>query len=157
MRFLGQRADVPRLMAAADIFCQPDIGPEPFGIVFIEALYAGLPVVTSAFGGAVEIVDETCGILTAPGDTAAVATAVRSLIQDPSRRQPGCGGLSPGGVALRPGPSTKRGREAPAVGGRWGVKRLLKRTLLAVAPEWTTGLLSARAGPTVIVWCGSGD
>ena len=87
VRFLGQRADVPRLMAAADVFCQPNIGPEPFGIVFVEALYAGLPVVTSAFGGATEIVDETCGVLTTPGDAEAVAAALRSLIQDPSRRR----------------------------------------------------------------------
>ena len=42
VRFLGQRADVSRLMAAADVFCQPNTGPEPFGIVFVEALYAGL-------------------------------------------------------------------------------------------------------------------
>ncbi|MBV8232582.1 MAG: glycosyltransferase family 4 protein [Planctomycetaceae bacterium] len=87
VRFLGQRADVPRLMAAADVFCQPNTGPEPFGIVFVEALYAGLPVVTSGFGGAVEIVDGTCGVLTAPADTAAVAAALRELIRDPSRRR----------------------------------------------------------------------
>ena len=60
VRFLGQRSDVPRLMAAADVFCQPNAGPEPFGVVFVEALYAGLPVVTSAFGGAVEVVERPC-------------------------------------------------------------------------------------------------
>jgi glycosyltransferase involved in cell wall biosynthesis len=49
VRFVGQRSDVPRLLAAADIFCQPNSGPEPFGIVFVEALYAGLPVVASDF------------------------------------------------------------------------------------------------------------
>ncbi len=95
VRFLGQRSDVSRLMAAADVFCQPNIGPEPFGIVFVEALYAGLPVVTSAFGGAVEIVDPTCGVLTAPGDAEAVAAALRGLIQDPSRRQ-ALGAAGPG-------------------------------------------------------------
>ena len=87
VRFLGQRTDVPRLMAAADVFCQPNTGPEPFGIVLVEALYAGLPVVTSGFGGAAEIVDQTCGVLTTPGDPEAVAAALGSLIQDPSRRQ----------------------------------------------------------------------
>jgi glycosyltransferase involved in cell wall biosynthesis len=86
VRFLGQRADVRRLMAAADVFCQPNSGPEPFGIVLVEALYAGLPVVTSGFGGAAEIVDQTCGVLTAPGDPEAVAAALRSLIHDPSKR-----------------------------------------------------------------------
>jgi glycosyltransferase involved in cell wall biosynthesis len=87
VRFLGQRADVSRLMAAADVFCQPNIDPEPFGIVFVEALYAGLPVVTSGFGGAAEIVDHTCGVLTKPGDAAGVAAALRSLIQDAAKRK----------------------------------------------------------------------
>ena len=83
VRFLGERADVPRLMAAADVFCQPNTGPEPFGIVFVEALYAGLPVVTSGFGGATEILDKTCGVLTTPGDAEAVAAALRGLIPGP--------------------------------------------------------------------------
>ncbi len=87
VRFLGQRTDVPRLMAAADIYCQPNTGPEPFGIVFVEALYAGLPVVTSNFGGGAEIVDETCGILTAPGDPACIARALEKLIRDKALRR----------------------------------------------------------------------
>jgi glycosyltransferase involved in cell wall biosynthesis len=87
VRFLGQRSDVPRLMAAADVFCQPNAGPEPFGVAFVEALYAGLPVVTAAFGGAVEVVDESCGVLTPPGDAAAVADALKELIRDPHRRR----------------------------------------------------------------------
>jgi len=86
VRFLGQRSDVSRLMAAADVYCQPNRGPESFGITYIEALYAGLPVVTSGFGGAAEIVDETCGVLTPPGDALAVAAALRDLIQHPNRR-----------------------------------------------------------------------
>ena len=87
LRILGQRQDVPRLMAAADVFCQPNTGPEPFGIVLVEALYAGLPVVTSGFGGAAEIVDQTCGVLTNPGDPQSVAAALRGLIEDESRRR----------------------------------------------------------------------
>ena len=74
-------------MAAADVFCQPNTGPEPFGMVLVEAFYAGLPVVTSGFGGAAEIVDQTCGVLTKPGDAEAVAAALRGLIEDPSRRR----------------------------------------------------------------------
>lgn len=87
IQFLGQRSDVPKLLAAADVFCQPNTGPEPFGIVFVEALYAGLPVVTSAFGGPIEIVDTSCSILTPPGDVAAVSGALRGLIQDPVARR----------------------------------------------------------------------
>jgi glycosyltransferase involved in cell wall biosynthesis len=84
--FVGQRRDVPRLLAAADIHCQPNTGPEPFGIAFVEALAAGLPVVTTALGGALEIVDETCGILVPPRDPAALAGALRALIGNPSLR-----------------------------------------------------------------------
>jgi glycosyltransferase involved in cell wall biosynthesis len=87
VRFLGQRSDVPRLLAAADVFCQPNTGPEGFGIAFVEALYAGLPVVTTAIGGAPEVVEETCGVLVPPGDAQALADVLRGLIEDPGRRR----------------------------------------------------------------------
>ncbi|MBF6559872.1 MAG: glycosyltransferase [Candidatus Binataceae bacterium] len=86
VRFLGQRTDVARLLGAADVHCQPNAGAEPFGIVFIEALGAGLPVVSVALGGALEIIDESCGILVAPGATAALAEALRRLIIDGAER-----------------------------------------------------------------------
>lgn len=80
IRFLGQRDDVRSLMAAADIFCQPNTAPEPFGIVFVEALWAGLPVVATSFGGAREIVNESCGCLATPGDASGLAHLLRHLI-----------------------------------------------------------------------------
>src|ERR1700722_13568375 len=83
VRFLGQRSDVPSLLAAADIFCQPNLGAEPFGIVFIEALAAGLPVVTTRMGGPMETISETCGALAPPGNVEAIATALARLIDDP--------------------------------------------------------------------------
>jgi glycosyltransferase involved in cell wall biosynthesis len=86
VRFLGQRSDVPKLLAAADIHCQPNLGPEPFGIAFIEAMYAGLPIVTTGIGGALEIVTEACGILVPPNDPAALADILAGLLADPSRR-----------------------------------------------------------------------
>jgi glycosyltransferase involved in cell wall biosynthesis len=86
IRFLGQRTDVQSLMAAADVYCQPNIGPESFGLAFVEALHAGLPVVTSGFGGAREIVDESCGVLIPPGDVSALAAALSGLIRAPERR-----------------------------------------------------------------------
>lgn len=87
IRFLGQRSDVAQLLAGADVFCQPNQGPEPFGIVFVEALWAGLPVVTTAMGGAVEIVNESCGLLTEPNSPASLAAALDSLIQSPGLRK----------------------------------------------------------------------
>ena len=82
VRFLGERRDVPALLNAADIYCQPNRLPEAFGLSLVEALHAGLPVVTSGIGGACEIVDPTCGLLTPPEDVAALSAALRSLIAD---------------------------------------------------------------------------
>jgi glycosyltransferase involved in cell wall biosynthesis len=84
--FLGQHSHVPFLLAAADIHCQPNTGPEPFGIAFIEALYANLPVVTTAMGGAMEIVDDTCGRLVAPDDINALTEVLAHLITNPGER-----------------------------------------------------------------------
>jgi glycosyltransferase involved in cell wall biosynthesis len=86
VRFLGQRSDVPQLLAGADIFCQPNQGPEPFGIVFVEALWAGRPVVTTAMGGALEIVDESCGFLAEPDSPDSLAAAFGRLIDSPDLR-----------------------------------------------------------------------
>ena len=86
IRFLGQRSDVPQLLAAADIHCQPNMGPEPFGVAFIQALYAGLPVVTTAMGGGKEIVDDSCGYLVPPDDVNALSEALGSLIANPDLR-----------------------------------------------------------------------
>jgi glycosyltransferase involved in cell wall biosynthesis len=83
------------LLVAADIHCQPNTGPEPFGIAFVEALYAGLPVVTTAMGGGLEIVDESCGKLVAPDDANALSQVLRSLITNPGERT----ALATGGLA----------------------------------------------------------
>lgn len=86
VRFLGERADVPRLMAAADVLCQPNLSPDAFGIAFVEGMYAALPVVTSALGGALEAVDSTTGILVAPGRVDALTEALRELAGRPELR-----------------------------------------------------------------------
>ena len=95
VRFLNERSDVPRVLRAADIYCQPNLQPEPFGIALVEALSAALPVVTTSMGGAKEIVDATCGMLVCPGDAAEVAGALRRLIEDAHLRR----GLGKGGPA----------------------------------------------------------
>ncbi len=87
VKFLGQRTDVQNLLQAADIHCQPNLGPEPFGISFIEALYAGLPVVTTNMGGGAEIIDSTCGILTEPNNVAELSKSLRALINNQSQRK----------------------------------------------------------------------
>ena len=92
IRFLGERRDVPELLAAADVFCQPNVGPEPFGIVFIEALAAGLPVIATRMGGAIEIVDESCGLLVVPTAVALAGALGRLLEDDVLRRTLGAAG-----------------------------------------------------------------
>lgn len=86
--FLG-RLDRPELIAAyrdADIFVWPAVN-EPFGLVFLEAQAAALPVVGGFSRGVPEIVrDGETGLLTDPTDAAAFARAITSLMTDPDRR-----------------------------------------------------------------------
>jgi len=86
VRWLGTRHDVPAVLAAADIYCQPNTHPETFGVTFIEAMAAGLPVVTSAIGGGLELVDDSCGCLVAPGDVDQLALVLSRLATDPAER-----------------------------------------------------------------------
>jgi glycosyltransferase involved in cell wall biosynthesis len=79
--FLGERRDVPALMTACDVLCQINESPEPFGIVFAEALLSGCPVVTADVGGAREIVSETCGRLVRSDDLDGVASVLRTIVE----------------------------------------------------------------------------
>lgn len=87
VRFLGERDDVWQVLSAADIFCQPNVRPDAFGLSLVEALSAGLPVVTSAMGGAMEIVDGTCGVLVDDPSPGAFAKTLETLFLDSSRRR----------------------------------------------------------------------
>lgn len=84
--FIGHRDDMPLVLRACDIYCQPNESPEPFGMVFVEALYAGKPVVATSLGGALEIVTDECGILCSP-EPAPLRDALLRLIADPSLRE----------------------------------------------------------------------
>lgn len=86
VRFVGERADVGKLMGAADIYCQPNMGPDGFGITFIEALSAGLPIVTTELGAAKEIVDASCGVVVPAHNVQTLAETLRCLVEDPRLR-----------------------------------------------------------------------
>lgn len=86
VRFLGERSDVPHLMAAADVFCQPNRQTEGFSMVFREALISGLPLVTTDVGSARELIDDRSGILVPPGDRPALVRALERLLRDKMER-----------------------------------------------------------------------
>lgn len=86
--FLGQREDIPQVLAAADVVVHAAVQPEPFGRVLAEAMAAGTPVVASACGGIPEIVaDGETGVLVPPRDPGAIAEALVALLGDSGRRR----------------------------------------------------------------------
>ncbi|MFI0235123.1 glycosyltransferase [Streptomyces sp. NPDC016845] len=89
VRFTGgvPSADVPSLLRAADVVvCPGDY--EPFGIVPLEAMACGRPVVASAVGGQLDTVaDPATGRLVPPRDPQALARAVAELLADPVTRE----------------------------------------------------------------------
>lgn len=85
-QLLGYRDDVPELLAASDVFVLASDG-EALGLVLLEAMAAGCPVIATAAGGATEVVPSTAGSLVPPKDPHALAAAIVSLIRDPQRRR----------------------------------------------------------------------
>ena len=79
VRFTGQRADVPALLAAADVFVLPSVW-EGQPLILQEALRAGVPVVAARAGGIPELAGENAAILVPPGDAQALADAVRAVL-----------------------------------------------------------------------------
>ncbi|MCS6976316.1 MAG: glycosyltransferase family 4 protein [Gemmatales bacterium] len=125
LRWLGHRNDVPNLLASADMLCQPNRLPDSFGIAFVEALYAGVPVVTAALGGALEIVDESCGRLVPPDDAEALAETLRRLIEDGElRRQLGANGPARAESLCNPQWQMQRLKEALAASVMQQVARI---------------------------------
>jgi glycosyltransferase involved in cell wall biosynthesis len=85
LEFLGHRDDVPAVLASADAFVLPSRS-EAFPNSAIEAMAAELPVVASAVGGLLDLIDHgRTGLLVPPTDPEALAAALRSLIEDPAR------------------------------------------------------------------------
>ena len=90
VRFLGHvpSADLARWYATGDIFVSPASGNESFGIVLLEAMACGRPVVASDIPGYHSVVvPDVNGLMFPPGDRAALARALATLVDDPERRQ----------------------------------------------------------------------
>jgi glycosyltransferase involved in cell wall biosynthesis len=86
VRFLGRRADIEGIMAAADVYVMPS-HLEPFGLVFCEAMAMARPVVATGNGGTVEVVEHgRTGLLSPPGDVDALVANLKRVLCDPTER-----------------------------------------------------------------------
>jgi glycosyltransferase involved in cell wall biosynthesis len=79
---------LPAIYASIDVGVFPSIADEAFGITIAEAMSCGKPVIASHIGGIPEVVgnEGSAGLLVAPADDKALATAMRQLADNPSRR-----------------------------------------------------------------------
>ena len=89
VEFLGRVSDTDkaRYFASADIFCAPNTGQESFGIVLLEAMAAGVPIVASDIHGFKNVVQRNVqALLVEPKNPRALAAALYALARDPELR-----------------------------------------------------------------------
>ena len=89
VEFLGRVSDDDkvRYFASADIFCAPNTGQESFGIVLLEAMAAGVPIVASDIHGFKNVMQRNVqGLLVEPRNPRALAAALYALARDPDLR-----------------------------------------------------------------------
>lgn len=86
VRFVGRvsEAEKRRHLAAAAIYCAPNLGGESFGIVVAEAMASGCAVVASALPAFVRVAGDAA-VYAAPGDAPGIAAAINDLIDEPDR------------------------------------------------------------------------
>ncbi len=99
IEWLGRIGDAERdrRMVGADLFCAPSLGGESFGIILLEAMGAGTPVLASAIPGYSKVAtsaapdgsvpDEPAALLVPPGDPVALAAAISDLLEDSGARE----------------------------------------------------------------------
>jgi phosphatidylinositol alpha-mannosyltransferase len=79
--------ELPRWYASAHVVVSPALKNESFGIVLLEAMAAGKPIVASDIPGYHAVIaSEEDGVLVPPGDARALAQALARLLEDPARR-----------------------------------------------------------------------
>lgn len=89
VKFVGFQENVFDWLLAADVFVHPNKLPEPLGLVFMEALFAEIPVVATDIGGAKEILGmqpKKMGDLVAPSDVEALSLVLKKYIEDEDYR-----------------------------------------------------------------------
>lgn len=82
---LGQRDDVPRLLAVADIYVNSSL-LEGMPVSVLEAMAAGLPIAATSVGDTPYVLDADSGVLVPPAQPEALASALTALLDDPKRR-----------------------------------------------------------------------
>lgn len=87
VHFLGNRHDVPKLLAASDLFVLPSLW-EGLSIALLEAMASGLPIVATAVSGTSQVMSagET-GLIVPPRDAQTLAAAIMQLLSDPEEAQ----------------------------------------------------------------------
>jgi glycosyltransferase involved in cell wall biosynthesis len=84
VHFLGFRTDIPELMSICDLVVHTSTAPEPLGRVIVEAMLCGKPIIASAAGGAVELIEDAqTGWLTPPKDVLKLAETINYCRQHP--------------------------------------------------------------------------
>lgn len=88
VEFAGFSENIEPFFANADVFVLSSTRPEGLGLVVLEAMAAGTPVVASNNGALKEIIDDNKnGLLVEPGDHQAIADAIEEIIRDPELRR----------------------------------------------------------------------
>lgn len=83
IKFVDARDDVHKILPEADVLVLPSIS-ESFGIVLLEAMAAGVPVVATNVGGIPEIIADDVGILVEPKNAMAIGDAINRILSDPA-------------------------------------------------------------------------
>ncbi|TKJ10504.1 glycosyltransferase family 4 protein [Halomonas sp. 15WGF] len=86
IKFVGHRSDIIEILPAMDIVCVPS-KDEAFGLVVIESMASGVPVVGARSGALPEIIDEASGVLVDPESVTEWAKAIEELINNKLLRQ----------------------------------------------------------------------
>jgi alpha-1,6-mannosyltransferase len=126
--YVGDRPRLASLMASCDAFLHAG-DQETFGLVALEAMACGLPVIAAHAAGLAELVDETVGASVPAGDAAAFADGVRRVFDRSARDR-----LQLGGAARRRARSYDWHRVLPAMVARYHAMSAIARAASGHAP-----------------------